>query len=299
MVNSSHPEIAIIGSSLSGLSLALHLSAQNTTCTVYEYRPSSYSQGGDIALSPNATPWQETCSADAGEYFGFSAVRLKRIAVKETLLKECEKRGVEIVFRKEFVRLEENDGEVRVFFKDGDVIGTDLVIGADGFRSRVRGFIEPEAKATYMEKNGARLPMPSMLFGKDGSFTAWRRDFAAREIGFFANILLPDRSREEWEKVERDKEDLRKILEKTYCHGAWPEQVQVMCREAPPEEFHIWPTNTVPHLASWSSPSGKVILIGDAAHAIAPSVAREEQWHSKMGKHLPTLYRGLEKIQLP
>lgn len=65
-------------------------------------------------------------------------------------MKECEKRGVEIVFRKEFVRLEENDGEVRVFFKDGDVIGTDLVIGADGFRSRVRGFIEPEAKATYV-----------------------------------------------------------------------------------------------------------------------------------------------------
>ena len=55
MVNSSHPEIAIIGSSLSGLSLALHLSAQNTTCKAYEYRPSSYSQGGDIALSPNAT----------------------------------------------------------------------------------------------------------------------------------------------------------------------------------------------------------------------------------------------------
>jgi 2-polyprenyl-6-methoxyphenol hydroxylase-like FAD-dependent oxidoreductase len=121
-----------------------------------------------------------------------------------------------------------------------------------------------------MEKNGARLPMPSMLFGKDGSFTVWPRDFAAQEMGFFANVLLPDRSREEWEKVEGDKEGLRKILEKTYCHGTWPEQVQVMCREAPAEEFHIWPVNTVPHLTSWSSPSAKVILIGDAAHAIAP-----------------------------
>lgn len=118
------------------------------------------------------------------------------------------------------------------------MIGTDLVIGADELRSRVRGFIDPRAKATYvgtmiiygtipaetldakMEKIGARLPMPSMLFGKDGSFTVWPRDFAAREIGFFAYILLPDRSREEWEKVEGDKEGLRKILEKTYCHGA-------------------------------------------------------------------------------
>jgi 2-polyprenyl-6-methoxyphenol hydroxylase-like FAD-dependent oxidoreductase len=70
--------------------------------------------------------------------------------------------------------------------------------------------------------------------------------------------------------VEGDKEGLRKILEKTYCHGTWPEQVQVMCREAPAEEFHIWPVNTVPHLTSWSSPSAKVILIGDAAHAITP-----------------------------
>jgi 2-polyprenyl-6-methoxyphenol hydroxylase-like FAD-dependent oxidoreductase len=315
MVNSPQPEIAIIGSGLSGLSLALHLSAQNMACTVYEYRPSSYSQGGDIALSPNATrvldhlgiytslskrgfnsntttllnsSGRKLAVLMQGSIFGFSAVRLKRIAVKETLLKECEKRGVKIVFGKEFVRLEESDGKFKVFFKDGEVIGTDLVIGADGLRSRVREFIDPEAKASFvgtmniygtipaetlnakMEKNGPRLPMPSMLFGKDGSFTVWPRDFAAQEIGFFANVLLPDRSREEWENVEGDKEGLRKILEKTYCHGTWPEQVQVMCREAPAEEFHIWPVNTVPHLTSWSSPSAKVILIGDAAHAITP-----------------------------
>ncbi len=315
MVNTPHPEIAIIGSGLSGLSLALHLSAQNMTCTVYEYRPSSYSQGGDIALSPNATrvldhlgiytslskqgfnsetttllnsSGRKLAVLMQGNIFGFSALRLKRITVKKALLKECEKRGVKIVFGKEFVKLIEGAEKVKVFFKDGDAIETGFVIGADGLRSRVRAFIDPEAKATYvgtmniygtiptetldakMEKNRPRFPMPSMLFGKDGSFTIWPRDFAAREIGFFANILLPDRGREKWEKMEGDKEGLRKILEKTYCHGAWPEQVQVMCREAPAEEFHIWPVNTVPHLTSWSSPSAKVILIGDAAHAIAP-----------------------------
>jgi 2-polyprenyl-6-methoxyphenol hydroxylase-like FAD-dependent oxidoreductase len=44
-----------------------------------------------------------------------------------------------------------------------------------------------------------------------------------------------------------------------------------MRREGPAEEFKIWPVNMVPRLPSWRSPSEKIILIGDAAHAITPS----------------------------
>jgi 2-polyprenyl-6-methoxyphenol hydroxylase-like FAD-dependent oxidoreductase len=310
------PEIAIIGSGLSGLALALHLSAKGISSTVYEYRPSSYSQGGEIALSPNAVRVldhlgiytelaKQGFNSDTvtllnrsgvelgvlkqGSLFGYPSLRLNRVLVREALLKECDRRGVKIVFEKEFVGLEERDEKVRVIFKDGEEMSVDLVIGADGLRSRVREFVDPTAKATYigtmilygnipaetldakMGNNKERLPMPSMLFGKEGSFTIWPRDPDAQELGFFADLLLPDRSREEWERTGEDKEGLREMLEKCYCQGAWPEQVQTMIRSAPAEEFRIWPVNMVPRLTSWSSPSKKIILIGDAAHAITPS----------------------------
>jgi 2-polyprenyl-6-methoxyphenol hydroxylase-like FAD-dependent oxidoreductase len=122
-----------------------------------------------------------------------------------------------------------------------------------------------------MIKKDKRLPMPSMSFGKEGSFTIWPRDPDAQEICFFANTQMPDRSREEWEKIDEDKEGLRKRMEELFCQGGWAEQVQVVCREAPLEDFRIWSVNMVPQLPSWRSPSGKIILIGDSAHAITPS----------------------------
>ena len=114
-----HPEVAIIGSGLSGLALALHLSARGISSSVYEFRPSSYSQGGEIALSPNAArvldhlgiytelakqgfnsdtmtllnrSGRELGVLKQGSLFGYPALRLNRIFVRDTLLKECEKR---------------------------------------------------------------------------------------------------------------------------------------------------------------------------------------------------------------
>jgi len=316
MAPAPHPEIAIIGSGLSGLSLALHLSAHGMKSTVYEFRPSSYSQGGEIALAPNAlrvldhlgisTALSEKGFSSEtmtllnrsgkllgvliqGRTFGYSAIRFKRTFVKEALLAECDRRGVEIVYGKRFVKLEEGEGKTKVHFEDGSMASVDLVVGADGLRSSVRSFVNDKVKATYngtmmiygkisasaldakMGKKEKRLPMPSMSFGKEGSFTIWPRDPDSQEICFFANTQMPDRSREEWERIDADKEGLRKTMEKLFCRGGWAEQIRVICREAPAEEFRIWSVNMVPQLPSWRSPSGKVILIGDSAHAITPS----------------------------
>jgi 2-polyprenyl-6-methoxyphenol hydroxylase-like FAD-dependent oxidoreductase len=205
------------------------------------------------------------------------------------MLKECEREGVKIVFEKEFVGLEEDGGKVKLSFKDGDTVNVDVAVGADGLRSRVGEFVDKEAKAAYVgtmliygnipaekldaqiAKTETKLSMPSMMFGKDGSFSIWPTDPDAQETGFFVNVVLPDRSREEWKKISDNKECLKKMLEKSFCHGAWHEQVQVMYREAPAEELTTWPMNMVPRLTSWSSASGKVILMGDAAHTITPS----------------------------
>jgi 2-polyprenyl-6-methoxyphenol hydroxylase-like FAD-dependent oxidoreductase len=190
MVPAAHPEIAIIGSGLSGLSLALHLSAQGIKSTVYEFRPANYSQGGEIALSPNAlrvldhlgisnalskngfnsdTMTLLNRSGKAlgtlvqGSLFGYAGLRLKRTFVKEALVAECGKRGVEIMYGKRFMKVVEGEGKIKVFFEDGSMVSVDLVVGADGLRSGVRGFVNDKVKATY---NGTM-----MIYGKISAST--------------------------------------------------------------------------------------------------------------------------------
>jgi len=207
-------------------------------------------------------------------------------------LAECKRKGVEIVYEKKFAKLEEGGEKIKVFFEDGDVLSVDFVVGADGLRSGVRRFVDNTAEATYngsmliygsipesilhskMGDKKERLQMPSLSMGKEGGFLIWPTDYDGQDIGFFASFSMPDRSREEWEKLGNDAEALRGILVNAFCQGPWSEQIEIMCREASAESFSIWPINMVPWLSSWRSRSGKIILIGDAAHAIAPAGAQ-------------------------
>ncbi|CZR67857.1 uncharacterized protein PAC_17756 [Phialocephala subalpina] len=160
----TNPSIAIIGSGLSGLSLALHLSKRNIPSTIYEFRPATYSHGREIALSPNACRTldhigiyeplskkgfnSETMTLlnqgrkvlgvlEQGSMFGYPALKLRRTFVREALLAACEKKGIKIEYEKQVIGLEEQEGKVEVFFQDGTMVEADLVIGADGLRSNV------------------------------------------------------------------------------------------------------------------------------------------------------------------
>lgn len=175
------------------------------------------------------------------------------------LLKEVERQGINVCYEKKFVKLEEGKNDVKVWFDDGGVVGAYLVIGADGLRSSVRNFVDADCKPRYngtmvlygtasksvvgkkLSSEAQKLPNPSMLFGKGGSFTVWPYDYDGEKLGYIVNVELSDRSKEEWRKLEEDKEGLRDLLKERFCQGGWPEQVRIMCEEASADEFKIWP----------------------------------------------------------
>jgi 2-polyprenyl-6-methoxyphenol hydroxylase-like FAD-dependent oxidoreductase len=51
----------------------------------------------------------------------------------------------------------------------------------------------------------------------------------------------------------------------------WSDFVQSALENLGEDTFYIWPHHAVPRLDSWMSPNRRVILLGDAAHAIPPS----------------------------
>lgn len=181
--------------------------------------------------------------------------------MREELLKEAERKGIEVRYEKRFIRAEEmkDGGGLKVYFEDGHVVDTEMVIGADGLRSSVRKFVDAECEPKYsgtmvlygmvsrslldqrLSSEDQRLPNPTMLFGREGSFTVWPYDYEGEKVGYIANIELPERSKEEWRRFGENAEGLRDLLKEKFCGGGWPEQVQIMCQETSADEFKIWP----------------------------------------------------------
>lgn len=93
-----------------------------------------------------------------GLYGPFGSAFLRRWDVHDVLLKEVEEKGIEIRYGKQVASLDEipdsdspssPSGHVRITFTDGSTELADLVIGADGARSKVREYVAPEAKIVY------------------------------------------------------------------------------------------------------------------------------------------------------
>lgn len=267
-----------------GLTVALSLHKYGIKSTVYESRPRSYEAGGYIALGPSAARvlshlglW-DTIVADGyayermevlntrgsvvGTFFsgsrrlqGFPSMRTRRTKLREVLLSEMNKRGIEIVYEKSLHGLTEAGEVVELSFGDGTVVTSGMVIGADGLRSVVRKVVAPDAQPYYngltvmyglaekeqLDQETLNFPVPSMTLGPTGSFAIIPVDPAGDRLGFVIGIQLPDRSKEEWQAFQKDKDGLRAVLAGYFGKESWPTTVRTLCRETVDDEILSWP----------------------------------------------------------
>jgi 2-polyprenyl-6-methoxyphenol hydroxylase-like FAD-dependent oxidoreductase len=167
-------KIIIIGGGIGGFSayhaLQKHLS-DKVTLKVYEAYPSASSTksmiGGGLGLAPNGLRALSSLSPQIAQYvqdhgfngsiitlrnssrkllgqmrfgrkerYGFDQVLLPRASVHDALLKDVPDNAVE--WKKRACEVRETEEGVEVEFEDGTIEKADLVIGADGVRSKVR-----------------------------------------------------------------------------------------------------------------------------------------------------------------
>jgi 2-polyprenyl-6-methoxyphenol hydroxylase-like FAD-dependent oxidoreductase len=80
---------------------------------------------------------------------------------------------------------------------------------------------------------------------------------------------IEEHDRKGWKAFLEDKQGCVDFLRQ----GAdnFPEVVRKAVSGLDTESIFIWPFYEVPHMNSWTSEKGRVMILGDAAHAISPS----------------------------
>jgi 2-polyprenyl-6-methoxyphenol hydroxylase-like FAD-dependent oxidoreductase len=176
--------------------LALSLNKRNISVAIFEARPESYAQGGNIALAPNAfrvldrigvyealrtsgfnyeeIAFLSRSGAELGRFlngsssqYNFPALRIHRTTLREELVRQVKKAGIPLHREKKCVGVvsettasNEDDGSATIRFEDGEAVTARFVVAADGIHSRVRHFVAPnvaEPSYTGMMGVGARI----------------------------------------------------------------------------------------------------------------------------------------------
>ncbi|KAL4946538.1 hypothetical protein BDV06DRAFT_182366 [Aspergillus oleicola] len=220
---------------------------------------------------------------------GYGYMRVKRTDVVDVLHKAIKEAGIPVLFNKRITTIQESGSGVIATFADGTIANADMLFGCDGIHSAVRRlYVDPSQKPEYSGLAGlmaiistANLPqsatqqirgLTATLTGQ-GMFLGAPCTASGSEVfwGFQHEIAIPDANddRDGWEvqgryEIEGFKKNLHAVL--AGGKGDWCEVLRQLVDRT--EVMKFYPIYRLPLGGSWSR--GKVILVGDAAHAMQP-----------------------------
>ncbi|WP_329053743.1 FAD-dependent monooxygenase [Amycolatopsis sp. NBC_01488] len=192
---------------------------------------------------------------------------------------EATRRGIRAEYGKRLIGASQTSSQVRAEFSDGSQETGDLLIGADGLRSRVRTIIDADAPGpryvpllnTGGFAEGLRLPdepgVLNMVFGKRV---------------FFCHVVSPRDGRVWWfANPPRRTEPTASELATLAGEKLRAELLHLVARDRTPateiiratrEIYPAWPTYDFPTVPVWHR--GRMVIIGDAAHATSPAAGQ-------------------------
>ncbi|KAK6527226.1 hypothetical protein TWF281_010415 [Arthrobotrys megalospora] len=226
--------------------------------------------------------------------FEYQSLRIERRLVHSALLQKVqEKSQVEIIYDSKCESVEESDAAVTVRFTNGTSATGDILIACDGIHSVVRkSFVkdpkdfEPKytgqisiggtiTKSQIQEYNVKNTPYPIMMFGPEAgtgaNFMIWPYNRAGDQFTFFTTLSKPEEE-ENWNGFA-DKQNLKSIMQETFHaeDSPWNEMVKKTVELSDVEGYRFWPfyLHSIPE--KFYSEKARMIMIGDAAHAMPPS----------------------------
>jgi 2-polyprenyl-6-methoxyphenol hydroxylase-like FAD-dependent oxidoreductase len=308
MMNKPARKALIIGCGVAGPVVALFLQRAGIEAEIYEARASSTDYGGNflnmacnglgilktlgldeqvssqgspiprmISWSGKGKPLGEVRNGARAEV-GAPSINILRSRLHQVLREEAERRRIKIAFGKKLAGLESSAQGVVATFADGTTAEGSLLVGCDGIHSRTRSLINPDAPPPHytgligtggFASHSSFPPTPDTMhfvFGKRAFFGY--HISSSGEMYWFANIL---------QRSAPSRGDLDMIVSEE-----WQERLLDLFREDMPlisklirttESTIIgYPFYDIPTQPLWHK--GRVVLVGDAIHAVSPSAGQ-------------------------
>jgi salicylate hydroxylase len=301
MSTTGRRRLAIIGGGIGGLTLAIALRPYGLDVEIYEQAAELREVGAAVALSANGTRvferfglgphfasrWSEVSALIyrdgrsgrlIGEHragpayrqrFGAPYVGIHRADLQAILSAAV---GLDrIRLRKRLTGIDDSGSRVRLRFEDGSTSEADLVVGADGARSFVRRWMLGYDDGLYSGCSGFRgiVPMDKLPSLPDPTAIQFWMGPGGHLLHYpmgnnLINFLLVERHpapwpRRDWVMPATEGEQLRHF-------ASWHPAVVEMITAKPVSDR--WGLFHRPPLGRWTK--GRVTLLGDAAHQLAP-----------------------------
>lgn len=294
----------IIGGGIAGPVTAMALRKAGIEATVYEaYQHAADGVGGGLGIAPNGqtalaaigagdiprsigTPmkamviesWTGKRLAEFGSPPELPVMQFVwRSELYRSLYDEAAARGIAIEHGKRFVGFDETADGIVAHFDDGSSASGDVLIGADGLRSAVRGVIDPNAPAPryggLLSFGGRLRDLELAPTGGNMHMQFGKRAFFGYQVeqdgtgGWFCN--LPSREMVSLEKMRRTSpEEWLRVMIAAAADDRGPVS-GLLRRTDPAELLVVGPMEDLPKVPVWSR--GRAVLVGDSAHATSPS----------------------------
>jgi 2-polyprenyl-6-methoxyphenol hydroxylase-like FAD-dependent oxidoreductase len=292
--------LLIVGGGIGGLTAAVALRQRGLDVSLYETAPELRPVGKGIWVPTNAMIVLERLGlGEAVRQAGTTLERIQICDVTDGVLQDVDLRKIIVRFgqptvsihraelarllaeaappgtlqlNKRCTRFEQDDRKVTVHFADGTHAEGDVLVGADGLQSTIRRQLIPDAPLRYSGQTCYRgiadWELPTDLAGT--CCEIWGGDI---RIGFsrvkpgqlywFAPQTAPPNS-------PTPDEPLAEWLAARYA--GFPSPIPEMLRHTPSAEIIRTDLYDFAPLRSWSR--GRVVLLGDAAHAMTPNLGQ-------------------------
>ena len=295
--------IAIIGGGIGGLATAIALLKHGFNVQIYERAQALRPIGAGLTLTPNGLNTLDAIHPGIVELLKQAGSQLKTLTLKRstgetiaskqmTTMQQYGQPMLNIqwsrlqailasVLPPDIIHLnhrcigfQQHENSVETHFENGKTVQSDLLIGADGINSVVRQKLIGDGSPLYAGRMSWRavIQYPHELLSPESATLITAPDgknILLIDVGdgytfWSAGALLTDDS-----VCQRATDAKARVLE---IFAEWTQPVEAIVKATPADDIVERPICDRIPLARWSS--GRVTLLGDAAHPVVPSLGQ-------------------------